>query len=172
LTTADGRPFPQRDLILLLTFWVIIITLVGQGLTLPPLLRWLGLGKVAKSEQEQECGAEIAARRRAIDAVNQRLDQLAQERGLPEQLVESIRSHHQARLKRAEAAEGDEEARSLVEIRDEIEGLLIDAERRHIFGQLERGELIDEARRRIELELDLREAALNRNTPGALNDDG
>jgi Na+/H+ antiporter len=172
LTTGDGRPFPQRDMILLLTFWVIIITLVGQGLTLPPLLRWLGLGKVAKSEQEQECGAEIAARRRAIDAVNQRLDQLAQERGLPEQLVESIRSHHQARLKRAEAAEGDEEARSLVEIRDEIEGLLIDAERRHIFGQLERGELIDEARRRIELELDLREAALNRNTPGALNDDG
>src|SRR5580704_566198 len=172
LTTGDGRPFPQRDMILLLTFWVIIITLVGQGLTLPPLLRWLGLGKVAKSEQEQECSAEIAARRRAIDAVNQRLDQLAQERGLPEQLVESIRSHHQARLKRAEAAEGDEEARSLVEIRDEIEGLLIDAERRHIFGQLERGELIDEARRRIELELDLREAALNRNTPGALNDDG
>src|SRR5262249_52211296 len=47
LTVAGGAPFPHRDLILLLTFWVIIITLVGQGLLVPPLMRWLGLGKIA-----------------------------------------------------------------------------------------------------------------------------
>ena len=52
---------------------------------------------------------------------------------------------------------------------DEIEGLLIDAERRHIFGQLESGESIDEARRHIERELDLREVELFRNIPGAIN---
>jgi CPA1 family monovalent cation:H+ antiporter len=169
LTVASGAPFPHRELILLLTFWVIVITLVGQGLLLPPLMRWLGLGKIAEAEQVEERSAELAARRKTIDAVMQRLDQLADERGLPQALVESLRSHQLARLKRAEAVDGEDELRALVELKDEIEGLLIDAERRHIFGQLERGELIDEARRHIERELDLREAELLRNIPGALN---
>jgi monovalent cation/hydrogen antiporter len=169
LTVASGAPFPHRELILLLTFWVIVITLVGQGLLLPPLMRWLGLGKVAKAEQMEERSAELAARRKTIDAVMQRLDQLADERGLPQALVESIRSHQLARLRRVEAVDAEDEARALVELKDEIEGLLIDAERRHIFGQLERGELIDEARRHIERELDLREAELFRDIPGAVN---
>ncbi|HVK16145.1 MAG TPA: Na+/H+ antiporter [Fimbriiglobus sp.] len=43
---AGGQPFPGRDLIQFLTFWVIFATLVGQGLTLPLLIRALGLGKV------------------------------------------------------------------------------------------------------------------------------
>src|SRR3974390_657110 len=59
LTTATGMPFPPRDLILLLTFWVILITLVGQGLLLPPVLRWLGLGKIAAAEQQEEHSAEL-----------------------------------------------------------------------------------------------------------------
>jgi NhaP-type Na+/H+ or K+/H+ antiporter len=96
LTVASGAPFPHRDLILLLTFWVIIITLVGQGLLLPPLVRWLGLSQVAAAEQEEECIAEVAARRSAIEAVLQRLDQLARERCLPAEVVESIRVHQLA----------------------------------------------------------------------------
>src|SRR5882724_7299604 len=40
---ADGQPFPQRDMIIFLTFSVILVTLVLQGLTLPPLIRALGL---------------------------------------------------------------------------------------------------------------------------------
>jgi NhaP-type Na+/H+ or K+/H+ antiporter len=98
-------PFPHRDLILLLTFWVILITLVGQGLLLPPVLRWLGLGKVAETEQKQESSAELAARRAAIDAVLRRLDQLASERNLPEPLVERLRTRHLARLDRAESVD-------------------------------------------------------------------
>jgi Na+/H+ antiporter len=170
-TIATGAPFPHRDLILLLTFWVIIITLVGEGLALPPVMRWLGLRKVADVEQAEERSAEIAARRKAIDAVIQRLDRLAEERNLPPSLVESIRTHQLMRLKRAEAEDddGEEEARTLVGLKDEIVGLLIDAERREIFGQLERGEIIDEARRHIERELDLWEAQLLRKIPGAVN---
>jgi Na+/H+ antiporter len=169
LTTATGMPFPHRDLILLLTFWVILITLVGQGLLLPPVLRWLGLGKVAEAEQKQERSAELAARRTAIDAVLRRLDQLATERNLPEPLVDSLRRRHLARLDRAESVDSEDADGALIALHDEIEGLLIDTERQHIFGQLERGELIDEARRHIERELDLREATLLRNIPGALN---
>jgi Na+/H+ antiporter len=43
LLGSDGQPFPQRNLLLFITFVVILVTLVGQGLTLPPLLRWVGV---------------------------------------------------------------------------------------------------------------------------------
>jgi monovalent cation/hydrogen antiporter len=101
--------------------------------------------------------------------VLQRLDQLAQERHLPAELVASIRAQQLARLKRAQSLDAREELRDFIALKEEIEGLLIDAERRHIFDQLERGELIDEARRHIERELDLWEAQLLRNIPGAVN---
>jgi CPA1 family monovalent cation:H+ antiporter len=171
LTTATGMPFPHRDLIILLTFWVILITLVGEGLTLPAMLRWLGLGPIVEAEQNEERAAEITARRSAIDAVLRRLDELARERDLPPSIVDALRTRHLARLTKAEAV-AKEEASELVALHDEIEGLLIDTEREHIFGQLERGELIDEARRHIERELELREATLLRNIPGAANHDG
>ena len=93
-------PFPHRDLILLLTFWVILITLVGQGLLLPPVLRWLGLGKIAAEQRRARCYT-LAARRAAIDAVLRRFDQLAGERNLPEPLVDALRTRHLARLNRA-----------------------------------------------------------------------
>jgi CPA1 family monovalent cation:H+ antiporter len=167
LLTATGEPFPHRDLILLLTFWVILATLVGQGLVLPAVIGWLGLPKIARTEQRAERKAELAARRAAIDAVLQTLDRLAQERGLPDAVVEGIRARYAERLNRAQWADGEEDARALVDLYDEIEALLIDTERRFIFGQLERGELIDEGRRHIERELDLRETHLRRNGPGA-----
>jgi hypothetical protein len=93
------------------------------------------------------------------------------ERNLPPSIVDALRTRHLARLTKAEAIQ-KEEASELVALHDEIEGLLIDTEREHIFGQLERGELIDEARRHIERELDLREATLLRNIPGAANHEG
>jgi monovalent cation/hydrogen antiporter len=100
-----------------------------------------------------------------------RLDELAREHDLPAPLVDALRTRHLARLTKAEAVAKEEES-ELVALHDEIEGLLIDTERVHIFGQLERGELIDEARRHIERELDLREATLLRNIPGAANHEG
>jgi monovalent cation/hydrogen antiporter len=103
--------------------------------------------------------------------VLRRLDELAHERDLPPPLVDALRTRHLARLTKAEAVAKEEES-ELVALHDEIEGLLIDTERVHIFGQLERGELIDEARRHIERELDLREATLLRNIPGAANHEG
>lgn len=48
--TVGGQPFPHRDLIQFLTFWVIFATLVGQGLTLPLVIRWTGVSKLAAAE--------------------------------------------------------------------------------------------------------------------------
>lgn len=164
LMTAAGEPFPHRDLILLLTFWVILVTLVGQGLLLPAVIGWLGLPKIAETEQDEERKAELAARRAAVQAVVQTLDRVAQERDLPEAVADGLRARYTDRLNRVDLAEGGEDSRPLIDLYDEIEALLIDTERRYIFGQLERGELIDEARRHIERELDLRETHLRRDT--------
>lgn len=51
---ADGSPFPQRNLLIFLTFCVILVTLVFQGLTLPPLIRGLGLADVAGIDLEEK----------------------------------------------------------------------------------------------------------------------
>ena len=63
-TLNDGTPFPQRAVIIFLTYCVIFVTLVLQGLTLPSLIRWLGLANpVGKNEEE------LKARRAMIEAV-------------------------------------------------------------------------------------------------------
>jgi monovalent cation/hydrogen antiporter len=59
----DGSPFPQRDVMIFLTFCVIFVTLVLQGLTLPPLIRFLGLAGVTEDNLEEQ-----AARRAMIEA--------------------------------------------------------------------------------------------------------
>src|SRR6266704_2204656 len=63
-TKQGGSPFPGRDLILFLTFVVILATLVVQGLSLPPLIRWLGIkddGSMEKEEREARLEANQAA---------------------------------------------------------------------------------------------------------------
>ncbi|HVG27267.1 MAG TPA: Na+/H+ antiporter [Acidobacteriaceae bacterium] len=60
-TLSNGRPFPQRNLILFLTFSTILVTLVLQGLSLPPLIRRLGLDGNRESQEE-----ELTARRRVL----------------------------------------------------------------------------------------------------------
>jgi Na+/H+ antiporter len=157
--TASGQPFPDRDLILFLTFCVILITLVGQGLLLPPVIRALGLAHAGHSERRDNRVQEQQARRSAIEAVIAQLEQLASERGLSEKIVEPLRLRYRDRLRRNKhQSDGDDDHRKLTEVQDEIELLLIAAERQQINELFRDGKLKDEARRRIERELDLREA--------------
>ena len=158
--TAASR-FPQRDLILFLTFSVILVTLVGQGLLLPAVIRALGLANAGRRERHADRDEEFVARRRAIEAAIERLDQLAAERQLPDDIVRPLRAHHRDRLKHVEhRSDGDDGHRKLAELHDEIEFQLIEAERQLINDLYRRGKLKDEARRRIERELDLRDAHL------------
>jgi monovalent cation/hydrogen antiporter len=66
--------FPGRDFVLFLTFCVIFVTLVGQGLTLQPLIRWLDIHDDGASAKE-----EIKARLLAAGAALKRIDELAEE---------------------------------------------------------------------------------------------
>ena len=161
LATVNGQPFPYRDLILFLTFAVILVTLVGQGLMLPWVIRALGLAHAGRRERHTERAEEHMARRQAIEAAIERLDQLAAERHLSEEIVQPIRSHHRDRLKHIKnRSDSDDSHRKLIELRDEIELLLLAAERQKINELFRSGKLKDEARRRIERELDVREAHL------------
>jgi CPA1 family monovalent cation:H+ antiporter len=161
LTTDSGAPFPGRDLILFVTFAVILVTLVGQGLLLPAVVHWLRLARAGRRERHADRAEEFRARRQAIETALARLDQLAAERELPEDTVRSLRARQHERLKHVERrSDGDGDHKKLMQSADEIEYLLIAAERDLINDLYRRGELKDEARRRIERELDLRDAHL------------
>ncbi|MGH6850052.1 MAG: Na+/H+ antiporter [Methylocella sp.] len=161
IATANGQAFPDRDLILFLTFVVILVTLVGQGLMLPSVIRGLGLAHAGRLERHADKAEEHEARRQGIEAAVERLDQLMSERDLSEDIVRPLRARHRDRLKHIEQrSDGNDGHRKLIELHDEIELLLIAAERQHINELYRSGALKDEARRRIERELDLREADL------------
>jgi len=161
LATDSGDPFPDRDLILFLTFSVILVTLVGQGLLLPTVIRALGLDNAGWRERRVDRAEELAARQQAIRAAIERLDQLAAERELPANVVQALRAQYQERLKHFEHGPDRGGGHQLPpELPDEIELLLIATERDRINELHRRGTLKDEARRRIERELDLRDATL------------
>jgi len=160
LVTASGRPFPERDLILFVAFIVVLVTLVGQGLTLPALLRALGLANAGRLEQMQERAQELNARRLAIMAVIDRLGTLAADGQVPPPALARLRTIHGDRLQQIEGRGRDERSAVSNSVSEDLELLLIATERGLVNDLYRAGKLKDEPRRRIERELDLREAEL------------
>ncbi|MGA9429480.1 MAG: cation:proton antiporter, partial [Xanthobacteraceae bacterium] len=157
LFTASGAPFPDRDLILFVTFGVIVVTLIGQGMLLPPLVRWLGLDKHAADERRGEHEAELTARAQALNVGHQRLQQVIADGRISPEALAVLRARHEYRAGRLPANARDSAAAAIMaaDIRTE----LIEAEREFIYKLLQDGAITDEARRRIERELDLEEAS-------------
>jgi CPA1 family monovalent cation:H+ antiporter len=161
LLTDDGTPFPHRDLVLLLTFVIVLVTLVGQGLTLPWVIRAVGLANAGRRERIEGKAAEFDARRRATESVIDRLDRLAEEHQIPTEIYARLRAHRLDQLNQIELRRhDDDEHKQRVNLLDDIESQVIAAERGFINELYARGELKDEARRRIERGLDLREAEI------------
>ena len=161
LVVVSGQAFPDRDMILFLTFCVILFTLVVQGLLLPAVCRALGLAHVGRREHQAERKSEFLARHNAIQAALDRLETLAHDRELPEDVVTSVGSKHRDRLLHMGNRVDSENGRHPTsDLRDDLELLIIEAERAHVNAASRAGNLSDERRRRIERELDLREANL------------
>ena len=93
----NGEAFPYRDLILFVSFGVIFITLVGLGLGLPPVVRWLGVAQAGRDEHIAEHESEIAARREALDAALKSLDAITDDRELSDEVVKLLRARHEIR---------------------------------------------------------------------------
>ncbi len=152
LITADGRPLPLRDQIILLTFVVILVTLVLQGLTLAPVVRRLDLPDDRTLEQE-----ELQARDHAVRAALDRLAQLqSRERGVEEQLAD-LRRHYEERAQLiAQQREDVAPSSSLADAvfkRARYETL--NAERLALLGLRDRGAISDEVLLDLERELDV-----------------
>lgn len=160
LVTRKGIPFPDRDLILFVTFIVVLVTLVGQGLTLPALIRRLGLANAGRIEQIKERAQELDARRLATRAALEHLGTVGGD--APQLSIARLRHLHRDRLMQIERRGelGSDGKTPSTEVEDQLELSTIGAERGVVNDLYCRGELKDEARRRIERELDLREALL------------
>ncbi|WP_022722790.1 Na+/H+ antiporter [Rhodopseudomonas sp. B29] len=154
-----GEGFPDRDLIQFVAFGVILITLVGLGLTLPTVVTLLGVNCDALTEHRTEREREIAARREALGAAMRSFDAITKDRDLSDGLVGMLKSRHEIRASLLPDPL-DDEARQQTEESISLVRELIAAERRFIHAQLRHGAITDEARRRIERDLDLEEASL------------
>ena len=158
LTTDAGGPFPNRDLIIFLTFSVIFFTLVVQGLTLPGLIRALHITSDGAGETE-----EIHARLVATKAALTQLDELEGEEWTRDDTVERMRALYQYRLRRFAARAGkieDDgyEDRSLAY--QQTVQVVLAAQREALIQMRSTGELSNEVMNRVIQELDLEESRL------------
>jgi Na+/H+ antiporter len=154
LNTDAGTPLPGRDLIVFFAFAVVLATLVVQGLSLPLLIRVLGLEADDTSADQEEARARIEA----AEAALVRLDELVAESWVLEDTAERVRGLYRFRIDRYSAridpdGDGKIEKRSLKYQRLRRE--LFDAERHAIVELRNTGEISDEVMRRIERDLDL-----------------
>ena len=159
-TTDAGDPFPGRDLVIFLAFCVILVTLVGQGLTLPLAIRLLGLEADEAGVQE-----EAKARIRAAEAGLARLDELVPEDWVREDTAERLRGMYDFRLNRFAARFDDGDDGAIEERSADYQRLrrdLLEAERRAIVELRRVGLIGDEVMNPILRDLDLEETRLDR----------
>jgi CPA1 family monovalent cation:H+ antiporter len=157
----NGVEFPGRNLILFLTFAVILVTLVGQGLAFPKVIVWLCLAHAGRREHSRDQMEEYRARRAAIKAALGKLEELTLEGKLSEEVLAPVRQLYRERLRHVEYRGDDDDSHTaLINERDAVELRLIAAERDHINATYRSGGLKDDSRRRVEREFDLREAHL------------
>ena len=156
---AGDAPFPARGLLLLVTFAVILATLVGQGLTLPWVIRMLGISEYGRQEADGEKRREITARLTAIDAALARLDSLEAAASAPE-TVAALKRRNEDRRAYFVAACQDLVRGDVSNASAALQLQFVDAERASIADLYYRGEIGDEARRRIERELDLEDSRI------------
>jgi len=155
----DGEAFPYRDLVLFVSFGVIFITLVGFGLGLPPVVRWLGVAEAGRAEHLAEHESEIAARREALDVALKSLDAMIDDRDLSGEVVRLLRARHEIRADQLPDSL-DPDGHDVSAAGTALTRELISAQRKFIHVLLRDGKITDETRRRIERDLDLEEASL------------
>jgi monovalent cation/hydrogen antiporter len=155
---VGAQEFPDRDLILFVTFCVILVSLVGQGAALPKVIKYLGLDKAGATEAESAKRNEVTARVAGIRAALDRLKELTGE-GTVARSAANLRRLHEGRLTDFVHTSEGIDAAPVAEAAG-IQLQLVAAERASIASQYAAEKLTDEARRRIERELDLEDARI------------
>jgi Na+/H+ antiporter len=154
----DGSPFPGRNYILFLTFCVILTTLVIQGLTLPGLIRKLGV-ECDRSTDEEERSARLEANKAAIKLI----EELAERGDFSSDTVDRLRAEYDDRLQQLQLCADSPDDCSGQIASPQFERLqqeALNAERRTIIDLRNQHVINDTALRRIQRDLDLAEARL------------
>jgi Na+/H+ antiporter len=159
LGTDAGASFPGRDLILFLTFSVILVTLVGQGLTLPLVIRVLGL-----EDDGLEAREEAKARIRAAEAAIAKLDDLEREEWVREDTAGRLRGLYTFRTDRFRARFEDSDDGALETRSQDYQRLrreLLEAEREALLDLRRTGAISNDVWIRVARDLDLEDQRLD-----------
>jgi Na+/H+ antiporter len=159
---ALPEAFPQRDIVLFLTFGVIFATLVLQGLTLPPLIKALHIEDDGADERE-----ELIGRRASVDAALARINELAGAEWTRDETAERMRMMYEYRQRRFAIRAGevdDDDGIDAVESRayryQKMVRSVLAAQRSTLVDLRNRGDISNEVMHRLERELDLEEERL------------
>jgi Na+/H+ antiporter len=149
--------FPERSLIVFLAFCVILATLVVQGLTLPPLIQWLDLAEDGVLKQEEE-----KARMKIFQAAFARLEELAHEDWVSQEIIEDLRTHYM-QMKHKHKARLDGEDNIFTEriaVYQRLQRELLAAKRKTLIALRDSGIINDEVLRKIQYDIDMEEVRL------------
>lgn len=165
LTVQSGAPFPGRDQIMFLTFFIVVGTLLLHGLTLPWLIQRLG---IRSDEAKIDAVAEAAAKQRAGQAAIARLDEIVADRAPDDSRVRAAEIlRHWAEHRKNEAWErlgrgsdelGEAPSQAFRTLRREM----LDSEREVYVSERDSGRIDDDVLNRLQHDLDLEEAMLDR----------
>jgi CPA1 family monovalent cation:H+ antiporter len=159
LETDAGAPFPARELIIFLTFCVILFTLVVQGLSLPWIIERLGL-----EDDGLEAEEDARARKRAAMAALERLDELEVEGWVREDTLERSRGLYRFRIDRfgERLGYGDGSIEERSEAYQRLRRDLLRAEEQAVVQMRREGEISDDVMNRVLRDIALEDARLDR----------
>jgi monovalent cation/hydrogen antiporter len=160
LETDAGVPLPDRELVIFLAYCVVLFTVVVQGLTLPALIRRLGVTGDGAEEEAEERAARIAAADAALEA----LDLLAAEEWTRDDTIERMRGLHRFRQRRFAILGGElDDEHGIVDRSLAYQRLVqsvIEAQRAALVRMRNDGRISADVMRRVERDLDLEESRL------------
>jgi CPA1 family monovalent cation:H+ antiporter len=165
LVTQLGGPFPARDLIIFLTFGVILISLVVQGFSLVPIILWLKLTADTAAADNEESKARLIS---AQAGLRQLIELSEKQPGTSDAVVDKLRQHHEHRIHRLTSEKVDDESQTDARYQADYHRIrleMISAERREIVSLRDKSEINDNVMRRIQRDLDLEEVLLSPHEP-------
>jgi len=148
--------FPERNLILLVTFGVILVTLVGQGLTMPAVVRWAGWEGV-ELDGDEGTTARAAAYEAGLKEIDHQRELWPDHLPLMDRLAAGLEDRREHLAVDTEDEDATAERRQERDEHQQIQLAIITAERDAVIDLRDRGEINDETLREVERELDLEE---------------
>ncbi len=159
LETDAGDALPGRNLVVFVTFAVVLVTVVGQGLSLPWVIRRLGVAADPREEEHEELLARLAASKAALTE----LETMADEGWAEDETLDRARQYYQQRKRRfaAQAGKIEDDGSHDDSVRQRVLRRLWGAERSAVVELRNTGEISNEVMHRLERELDLEESYLD-----------